>query len=308
MMVTQVIEIAENGNYLSKYRGFMMIKRDKVEIGRVPLDNITALILLAHQITLSKNLMIELAMRKSPIISCGKDYHPLAFSTPYAAHFDHTGILWAQIECSQPLAKRIWQMVIRQKIANQIISLEYFNSDVKILKNLTILAKRVKSGDPENMEAQAARLYWQALFGNDFRRDRTLGAKNLALNYGYSILRAATARALCGAGLTPALGIHHHNRKNPFALVDDLMEIYRPLVDIEVRNIDENQGFDEDNILTPDIKSQLAKILDMDVDIGKTSSTVMNSMHRLAQTFVISMHEKENKLEFPIFREMGRLL
>ncbi len=308
MMVTQVVEIAENGNYLSKYRGFMLIKRDKVEIARVPLDDITALILSAHQITLSKNLMVELAMRKSPIICCGKDYHPLAFSTPYAAHFDHTGILWAQIECAQPLAKRMWQMVVRQKITNQHTALEYFNIDAKILQNLIILAKRVKSGDPENMEAQAARLYWQALFGADFRRDRKSGAENLALNYGYSILRAATARALCGAGLTPALGIHHHNRKNPFALVDDLMEIYRPLIDITVRNIADNQGFDVENILTPDIKSQLAKILDMDVELEKGISTVMNSMHRLAQTFVISLHEKENKLEFPIFLKVGRLL
>ncbi|MCF8475117.1 MAG: type II CRISPR-associated endonuclease Cas1 [Emcibacter sp.] len=305
-MVTQVVEIAADGNYLSKYRGFMTIKRDDVEIGRVPLDDITVLILSAHQITLSKTLIAELALRKAPIMVCGKNYHPLSFSLPYDNHFDQTGILWAQIDCGQPLMKRLWQSVVREKINNQAVILEYFKGSENPLQELSILIKRVKSGDPENMEAQAARHYWPALFGSDFRRDRETGAGNTLLNYGYSILRAATARAICGAGLTPALGIHHHNRKNPFALVDDLMEPYRPLVDMAVRKIID-KGEINDDPLTPDIKKDLAKILDSDVRLEKGVSTVMNSMHRLAQTFVTSLHEKENKLEFPKLIRSGNL-
>ncbi len=306
-MVTQVVEIAEDGNHLSKYRGFMTIKRERVEVARVPLDDITVLILSAHQITLSKALMVDLAIRKVPIMTCGKNHHPLAFSLPYDTHFDQTGILWAQIECSQPLAKRIWQSVVVEKITNQRVVLEYFETTSPALKELAILAKRVKSGDPENMEAQAARHYWTALLGKDFRRDRQTGSENSLLNYGYSILRAATARAVCGAGLTPALGIHHHNRKNPFALVDDLMEPYRPLVDMTVREIIDDGGLAHE-ILTPEIKRDLTKILDIDVQLEKGVSTVMNSLHRLAQTFVASLHMKENKIEFPILKRAGKLL
>jgi len=306
-MVTQVVEISEDGYYISKYRGFMLIKQGAAEVGRVPLDDITALILSAHQITLSKNLMIELAERKIPIVTCGKDYHPLALSLPYGNHYDQAGILWAQIDCSRPLEKRLWQAVVKEKIINQRLVLEYFDPSSPITNELAILERRVKSGDPENMEAQAARRYWTALLGADFRRDFQVGMENTLLNYGYSILRAATARAVCGAGLTPALGIHHHNRKNPFALVDDLMEPFRPLVDKTVREIIDGKNFTDDN-LTPELKRCLAKTLDLDVILEKGGSTVMNALHRLAQTFVTSLHEKENIMEFPKLKRTGSLL
>tara|TARA_B100001540_G_scaffold283834_1_gene275676 strand:+ start:4836 stop:5756 length:921 start_codon:yes stop_codon:yes gene_type:complete len=305
-MVTQVVEVAEDGHHLSKYRGFMQVKRDGVEVGRVPLDDITALILSAHQITLSKTLIMELAERNAPVMTCGKNYHPQAFSLPYASHFDQVGVLWAQIDCSQPLAKRIWQAVVREKITNQKIILEHFAVPDQPVQELGLLIRRVKSGDPENMEAQAARLYWKYLLGDDFRRDRETGLENSLLNYGYSILRAAAARAVCGAGLTPALGIHHRNRKNPFALVDDFMEPFRPLVDMVVRQIMDDGGGDEDG-LTPETKRQLARILDMDVQTAKGMSTVMNALHRVAQTFVSSLQEKDNRVEFPGLIPAGNL-
>jgi len=305
-MVTHVVEITEDGHYLSKFRGFMIVKRGDDEIGRVPLDDMTALILSAHQITLSKNLMMALAERKAPIITCGKSYHPLSLALPYGNHHDQTGVLWAQIDASKPLMKKLWQSVVREKINNQRLALGYFDPTLKTLSELDTLSRRVKSGDPENMEAQAARLYWTSLLGKDFRRDFETGFENALLNYGYSVLRAATARAVCGAGLTPALGIHHHNRKNAFALVDDLMEPFRPLVDKTVKDIVDQPGVGADD-LTPDIKRNLSKILDLDVGLEKGTSSVMNALHRLAQTFVTSLHDKENKLEFPELKKPGRL-
>lgn len=309
-MVTQVVEIAEDGNYLSRHRGFMVVRQGDTEAGRVPLDDITALILSAHQITLSKALIVALAERKAPIVTCGKTYHPLALSLPYHSHYDQTGILWSQIECSRPLAKRLWQSVVQEKIGNQRIALAYFDPASPILDELDVLARRVKSGDPENMEAQAARYYWTALLGDDFRRDFQTGPENALLNYGYSVLRAATARAVCSAGLTPALGIHHRNRKNPFALVDDLMEPFRPLVDKTVRGIIDNDpvGKTGETDLTPDLKRQLTRVLDLDVALKKGVSTVMNSLYRLAQTFVTSLQEKENLLEFPVLTPTGALV
>jgi CRISPR-associated protein Cas1 len=305
-IVTQVVEISQDGRYLSKHRGFMVVRADADEVGRVPLDDITALILSAHQITLSKNLIMELAERRAPVITCGQDYHPVALSLPYDSHHDHTGILWAQIECSKPLAKRLWQSVVKEKITNQRLVLEHFNPSSPVLSDLDVLARRVKSGDPENMEAQAARRYWTALLGSGFRRDFQSGQENALLNYGYTVLRAATARAACGAGLTPALGIHHHNRKNPFALVDDLMEPFRPLVDKLVREIIDSENSSTGD-LTPKTKRQLAQVLDQDVALEKGNSTVMNALHRLAQTFVRSLQEKELALEFPKFNQAYHL-
>lgn len=306
-MVTQVVEISEDGHYLSKHRGFMVVKKGDEEAGRVPLDDITALILSAHQITLSKALIMELAERKAPIVTCGKTYHPLALTLPYDNHHDQTGILWVQIDCSKPFAKRLWQSVVKEKIINQRIVLEYFAPSSPVLSELRVLARRVKSGDPENMEAQAARRYWTALLGDGFRRDFQTGLENTLLNYGYSVLRAATARAVCGAGLTPALGIHHHNRKNPFALVDDFMEPFRPLVDKTVRSILDHEDPGETD-LTPDLKRKLTCVLDLDVGLKKGTSTVMNALHKLAQTFVTSLQEKENVLEFPKLKQASRLV
>lgn len=306
-MVTHVVEISQDGHHLSKHRGFMVVQRDHAEIGRVPLDDITALILSANQITLSKTLMMELAERKAPIITCGKTYHPLALSVPYDSHYDQMGILWMQIECSKPLAKRLWQAVVKEKINNQRLVLEGFEGDTPAVAELDVLARRVKSGDPDNMEAQAARRYWSALLGQDFRRDFQTGIENSLLNYGYSVLRAATARAVCGAGLTPALGIHHRNRKNPFVLVDDLMEPFRPLVDKSVREI-MNGHVDEDGDLSPDLKQKLTQVLDLDVITQKGNSTVMNALHRLAQTFVASLEHKDNRLEFPELKPASQLV
>jgi CRISP-associated protein Cas1 len=307
-LVTQVVEIAENGNHLSKYRGFLVIRCGDDEIGRVPLDDMTALILSAHQITLSKSLITALAECGVPIITSGNNYHPLAITLPYGIHYDQAGVLWAQIESGLSLQKRLWQAVVREKILNQRIILEYFSPTSPVLDELGVLAKRVRSGDTQNMEAQAARQYWPALFGPDFRRDRATGIENISLNYGYTILRAATARAVCGAGLTPALGIHHRNRKNPFALVDDLMEPFRPLVDKIVRQITDEDGARTGDTLSVEDKRRLSRILDMDVRLDKGTSTLMNALNRLAQTLVNSLHEKSNSLEFPAILPAGSLL
>ena len=305
-MVTKVIEIAQDGRYLSKYRGFMVVRSGDDEVGRQPLDDITAVILTAHQITLSKALIVELAERGTPVITSGKNFHPLAISLPYGTHHYTTGILWEQIGCSKPLSKRLWQSMVREKINNQKLVLECFQPASAAIPYLGTLARRVRSGDSENIEAQSARRYWTALLGPDFRRDFETGRENILLNYGYSILRAATARAVCAAGLTPALGVHHHNRKNPFALVDDLMEPYRPFVDKSVRTIVGRADLSEDD-LSPEIKRLLARVLDEDVLLEKGVSTVMNSLHRLAQTFVKSLREKNNQLEFPRLKQEGSL-
>ncbi len=307
-MVTQVVEIAENGKHLSKHRGFMLVAEDRQEKGRVPLDDITALILSAPQITLSKTLLMALAERKTPVIACGQTYHPQGFFLPYDIHYDQTGILWTQIDSSKVLLKRLWQAIIKEKISNQATALDIFKPDHKANHDLAGLQKRVKSGDPDNVEAQAARYYWPALMGANFRRDRQASGANSLLNYGYSILRAATARAVCGAGLTPAIGLHHRNRKNAYALVDDLIEPFRPVIDIEVINILSTQNPEEVIKLTPDTKRRLAKILDQDVRAKKGVTSLMNALHRSAQTLVQSLEAKENRMEFPAIKTRGLLI
>ena len=302
-MIGGLVEVAEEGRHLSVYRGFLKVTADGDELGRVPLDDITALILSGPQITLSKSLMVALAERKAVIVVCGRNWHPVSFSLPFDAHYESAGILKDQIAASEPLRKRLWQQVVRGKIANQAVVLRHHAPESRAIGELEILRRRVKSGDPENMEAQAARHYWPALMGPDFRRDRHAEGVNALLNYGYTVLRAATARAVCGSGLHPALGLHHGSRVNPFALVDDLMEPFRPVVDSTVRDMSEGV-----TSLESDQKRVLAAVLREDVMLETGAAPVVNGLSRLAQSLVSSLATKRQALAIGVMREPGQLV
>ncbi len=300
------MEISHEGRHLSVYRGFLKVaERDtKAELGKVPLEDIDALILSGPQITLSKNLMVELAERKALIVICGKNWHPISFTLPFSAHFEAAGILRDQINTSKPLQKRLWKTIVQSKIDNQSVILERHCPKTNAIKRLKVLKKKTKSGDPDNTEAQAAKLYWRALMGANFRRNKTLSGINTYLNYGYTILRAATARAVCAAGLHPALGIHHGTRVNMFSLVDDLMEPFRPLVD----SIAKDNYAEESPKLDVEKKRAIAAVLreDMILEIG--ASPVSNCLARLAQSFAGSVANKQVSLTIAKVREPGQLL
>ena len=302
-MIGGVVEVAETGRHLSVHRGFLKVSEGGNELGRVPLDDITALILSGPQITLSKVLMVELAERKAIIVTCGRNWHPISFSLPFGVHFETAGILRDQVKASEPLKKRVWQQIVQAKIDNQAAVLRRHSPDAKAIGELAMLRRRVKSGDPDNMEAQAARHYWPALMGSDFRRNRHSLGVNSFLNYGYTILRAATARAVCGSGLHPALGLHHGSRINPFALIDDLMEPFRPLVDSIVRDI----FFDDTPELGVEQKRALAAVLRENLLLETGISPVSNCLARLTQSLTVSLASKKPQLvvaEIPESRQL----
>jgi CRISPR-associated protein Cas1 len=193
------------------------------------------------------------------------------------------------------LEKRLWQAVVKAKILNQASILSFFTREDE--KQLLELAKKVSSGDKENIEAQAAKKYWRKLFGEDFRRDFNQIGINSLLNYGYAILRSATARAIFSTGLHPAIGIFHKNQENAFCLVDDLMEPFRPIVDFIVKRIvEKNSNISE---LTPEIKKNLTKILNLELSTSIGVVSISNCLIRLSQSFVKSLEDDEVKLEFP---------
>ena len=153
----------------------------------------------------------------------------------------------------------------------------------------------VRSGDPTNVEAQAARLYWPALLGEAFRRDPEGPPPNAFLNYGYMVLRSCVARAVCGAGLHPALGLHHHNRSNLFCLADDLLEPLRPLVDVQVRELAQ-AGVTE---IDRDSKVRLLTVLAETVEIGGEKGPLMVALERVTASLVRCYGGEAKKLELP---------
>ncbi len=281
-MIGRVIEVASEGCRLTRSRGFMTVTREGVEEGRVPLDDIGVLLCSGRDLTYSNSLMIELARRGAAVVLCGSDYLPAAWLWPIEGHHVQALRMRRQLEASLPLRKRLWQSVVKAKITQQVRTLQLLGMPGDRLEPLI---RRVRSGDPDNVEAQAARQYWPMLFGEDFRRDRFGGATNSFLNYGYTVLRATVARAVVSAGLHPSIGIHHSNRANAMCLVDDMIEPFRPAVDYTVVRL--ASSGEED--LTTEVKRSMVKTLatDMATERGTTplQTCIMRAVQSLAQSF-----------------------
>lgn len=274
----RIVDIATDGLHLSLYRGFLLVGKEREEVGRVALDDIHAVIVHAHGITWTGNIVAALAERGAPIVYCGNNHSPVAVTLPLKGHHAQGARMRAQWSASRPLEKQIWRRIVSAKIAMQGSLLEARGIDGAAA--FPLIARRVKSGDPENLEAQAARRYWPLLMGPDFRRDRDLPGVNGLLNYGYAVMRATVARAVVAAGLHPTIGIQHANRGNAFALADDLVEPFRPLVDA-LAVVMAEKGVE---VLDPALKRRFARLIAFDLRIGGEMSPVSVAAQRLAQS------------------------
>lgn len=274
----RIVDIGTEGLHLSAYRGFLIVAKNREEVGRIALDDVHAVILHAHGCTWTGNLVAALAERGAPIVFCDRNHSPVAVTLPIEGHHAQGARVRAQWDAGKPLTKQLWRRIVIAKIAMQGSLLAARQATGAAAFDL--IARRVRSGDPDNLEAQAARRYWPALMGANFRRDRDSGGANALLNYGYAVMRATVARAVVAAGLHPTIGIFHANRGNAFALADDLVEPFRPLVDALVVSM-LGQGVE---MLDPSLKRRFAQLIAFDVRIGAEASPVSVAAQRLAQS------------------------
>jgi CRISPR-associated protein Cas1 len=291
-MIGRVIEIATDGRHLAVLRGFMTISAEGTEIARVPLDDIGVLLCNAHGLTYSNNLLLELSQRGAAVVLCGPNHMPSAWVWPLDSHHVQSLRMRHQFDADEPLRKRLWQALVRAKIRQQGAVLARMGKPDGAFE---LLARKVRSGDVENVEAQASRRYWPLLMGDDFRRDRQSGGANSLLNYGYTVLRAGVARAVTSAGLHPSIGLHHSNRGNPMCLVDDLMEPFRPLIDYLVARL-VARGATEINSET---KRSLAEALSLDLATERGTSPVSTCLERLAFSVAAAFESGKPILDLP---------
>lgn len=292
-MIARIVEIAEDGRHLSRERGFLVVSNSGSELGRVALEDIGAVVANAHGLTYSNNLLVALAEKCVPVVLCGPHHRPVAFLWTVDGHHDQAGRISDQASATKPLKKRLWQQLVQSKIEQQAATLDAAG---RKSGGFTLLARKVRSGDPENVEAQAARRYWPLLFGNDFRRQQSGEGTNALLNYGYAIARAGVARAIMAAGLHPSLGLAHSNRSNPFCLVDDCLEPFRPMVDLLVFDLVQNNVEELDQ----QAKEELARILVKDMTTKNGASPVVVCMEKLAFSLAQCFAGEESKLDLPI--------
>lgn len=285
-MPGRIVEISNDGKHLQSYRGFMQVldkEKGSHEVARIPLDDIDAVIGTSHGLSYTNNLLVALAERGVPFVLCDTNHNVVGMLLALDGNHQQGRRMDAQIGAGMPLKKQIWASIVKCKLTAQAAVLTQLGI---VDSPLSSLVKRVRSGDPENIEAQGARRYWPLLFGDTFRRDRDAQGVNAMLNYGYTVLRATTTRAIVAAGLHPSLGIHHRDGSNPMRLADDLMEPFRPGVDLCVHQLLKS-GLEA---VTPDVKRALVGLMyaDLATDLGRTplSVCVQRLATSLAQTYV----------------------
>lgn len=293
-MIGRIVEIADDQRHLSVHRGFMIVRDTSSgqEMGQIPLDDIAAVIGNAYGLTYTNNLLVALAERGAPFVLCGQNHNVIGVLFTLDGHHLQAKRIESQIAAHLPLNKRLWAALVKAKLEQQAAVLEAVGAPTA---PLTALARKVKSGDSENLEAQGARRYWGLLMGKDFRRDTGGNGINAQLNYGYTILRSTMARAAVAAGLHPSIGVHHSNDANAMRLVDDLMEPFRPMMDLKVWFL-QRSG---ENEVTPETKRALAHVLYADMQTSQGVTPVMVCMQRLAISLAQIYLGERDKLDLP---------
>lgn len=290
----RVVDIADENRLLSLSRGSLKVSEDGVELGRVPLSDIQCVLVHGHGAMLSLSLGTALAEAGIPLVLCGRNHAPVALSLPVSGNFEQAARLTAQASLSLPRRKQLWRRLVMAKIASQARALEISGRPGHA--GLAKFARSVRSGDPDNVEARAARFYWRRLMGGGFRRDPDGDGLNAHLNYGYAVVRAAMARGVVGTGLAPGLGLHHRSRLNAFQLVDDLMEPFRPLVDLAVwRN---REGWTGE--MTTMAKRELAQIVNGVMATATGSNSVSRVMSMLAHSLAEVCAGRAKDLAWPL--------
>jgi CRISPR-associated protein Cas1 len=294
-MIGRIVEVADDRRHLSMNRGFMVVKdtESSKEIGQVPLDDIAAVIANAQGLSYTNNLLVALAERGAPFVLCAANHNAVGMLLPIEGNFEQSKRIEAQIAASLPTHKRLWAAVVRSKLEQQAAALEAAGAPTA---PLTALAAKVRSGDPDNLEAQGARRYWGLLFGDGFRRDQQGGGINGLLNYGYTVMRAAMARAVISAGLHPGIGLHHSHDNNAMRLVDDLMEPFRPVIDLKVWQLRRNG----EETVTPESKRALVRTLYDDMQTASGATPVTVCTQRLAVSLAQVYLGERDKLDLPL--------
>jgi len=266
--------------------GQILVGRDDGEI-RLPLEDIAYMVIDTPQASLSVPLLTACMEAGVAVIITDPKHLPSGVMLPFHRHFRQGGMARLQVDQTEPFRKRLWQTVVRAKIENQ-------GAVLKVLGRadsgpLAAMARLVGSGDPENVEARAARAYWSRLWSN-FRREDEADLRNALLNYGYAVLRACVARALVGMGFLPAFGIHHASVTNAFNLADDMLEPFRPFIDLLAwRHLG---GMDEARAMGLEDRQAMAGAMMENAAMGEDEVTLLVAAERLAASLARAMEER----------------
>ena len=274
------------------------IKNSQLIIGdrgiSFPLEDINCVLIENQSVTVSSYMLQEFAKNEIALYVCDEKHLPNAVLLPLVKHSRHFKMLTRQIEVGKPLIKRLWQQIIVCKIKNQALCLKEMELDG--CDKLLAMTKEVQSGDKTHVEAKAAAYYFRALYGDEFTRDNEC-IINSAMNYAYAIIRGLIARSIVCYGLEPSLGMFHHSELNSFNLADDLIEVFRPLVDLYVASHFDIAEVESD--LTPQIKRDLFNIINYDMSVKGDKRIISNCIDMLVYSYSGAIQGNRTDLELP---------
>lgn len=295
-MTERIVELAEESARLRVQYEQLVIERPGQPPVTTPIAELAALVLSNPHVVLTQHTLSSIAAAGGSVVICNKNYLPAALLLPLESHSLQTERFARQAQLGEPRRKRLWQQIVIAKIrAQSRLLMELYGDDCGI----RALARRVRSGDPDNVESQAARKYWPQLFQDPhFRRGRMGPDQNAHLNYGYTVLRAAISRALCGAGLHPSFGLKHKNRYDAFSLSSDLMEPFRPLVDRAVALW--VQGHDPQQPLDREAKAHLIAAIQARYRVHREERSLFDILARTASSLARCILGEEKRLDLPI--------
>ncbi|MHA8085048.1 type II CRISPR-associated endonuclease Cas1 [Aquirufa antheringensis] len=263
----------------------------------IPIEDIGIIVIESLHVTITSTLLNKLIQYGVGIFCCNEQHMPSGLMLPLEGHTQQTERIRTQLDASLPLKKNLWQQTVSAKIINQARLLHSRGQEVE---NLMRWSREVQSGDQKNHEARAAVQYWSRLFPwEGFTRNPDGESPNHLLNYGYSILRGITARAIVSSGMLPMLGIFHKNKYNAFGLADDIMEPYRPFVDALVLElVDSGEDYHQ---MKKEFKIHLMSIMRTDVLIDGQKSPLMVAMSRTTSSLYDCYAGKTRKILYPLY-------
>ena len=260
----------------------------------VPFEDIAVIVLNHREITLTHPVLSACGEYGISLFATGDTHHPSGVFLPFLSHSRATRWLRLQLDLPRPVAKQSWAAIVRSKIANQAACLRLAGREGS--DRLDSYVRRVRSGDNENLEGQAAAFYFSQLFGKDFHRNQARFT-NAALNYGYAVLRGTIARGLVAHGLLPTLGLFHASEQNAFNLADDVIEPFRPLVDLFVSK----RVMPDDDELRPEDKVALVGLLNVDMGMPRGKMSVLSAIeHTIESLARVYDGGSESLLELPV--------
>ena len=293
-MIKQTLMFSNPVSLSLKDNQLVITFKDTKDTVTRPIEDIGFVIIENPMVSITIPLLNELADNKFSVVFCDKKQMPKTILMTLEGNTTQQESYKYQIEASVPTKKNVWKQLVESKIKNQALLLNMIGKNGDVLKPYYM---NVKSGDTDNREGAAAREYWRLIFDPGFKREREGPSPNNLLNYGYTILRAAVARALVGSGLYPAFGVFHRSRYNAFPLADDVMEPYRPFVDDIVYHLYYDESITE---LDNQSKGKLLRLLFSDVKIGKVTRPLENALSITTASLLKVYKGETDKLTLPM--------